>query len=184
MAKLGYRPIRLPNGVAISQADQKLTVTGPKGSLTVVLPAQLGIKQADSQLTIKTNDDSKTSLSLQGLTRSLLAGAIKGVTEGFERRLEMKGTGFRAEVKEEQIILSVGFSHPIVLTIPEGVAAKVERNIIIVLQGINKQRLGEFAAKIRAIRPPEPYKGKGIKYGEEVIKRKPGKAAKAAVTAA
>jgi len=184
MAKQGFRPINLPQGVTVNQAGRWLTINGPKGTQNVAVPDEIMVGKKDQQLTVKTKEVSKLALSFQGLTRSLIDGAIKGVTEGFDRRLEMKGTGYRAEVSQDQLVLQVGFSHPVSLKIPEGVAVKVERNTMIIIQGINKQQVGEFSAKIRGVRPPEPYKGKGIKYLDEVVKLKPGKAAKAAVTAA
>jgi len=180
MSKIGRKPIAINPGVTIEQKGSELFVRGQKGELSVTIPKELTVTMKDNQLTVATNVESNESASLHGMARSIISNAVTGVAEGFTRKLEMKGTGYRAEAKENSLTLIVGFSHPVELTIPEGLEAAVEHNVVIVLTGSDRQKLGHFAAQIRAIRPPEPYKGKGIKYVEEIVKRKPGKAAKAA----
>lgn len=180
MSKIGRKPVLINAGVTIELKGSDLFVRGQKGELTVAIPKQLSVAIKDNQLTVTPNVKTKQSASLHGMARNIINNAVTGVSEGFTRKLEMKGTGYRAEVKEGSIILMVGFSHPVELTIPQGITAAVERNVVIILTASDRQKLGHFAAQIRAIRPPEPYKGKGIKYEQEIIKRKPGKAAKAA----
>lgn len=180
MSRIGRKPIQINSGVTAQLKGSELFVRGQKGELTVAVPKELTVTIKDNELTVTPNVKTKESASLHGMARNIIQNAITGVSDGFTRKLEMKGTGYRAEVKEGQVVLIVGFSHPVTLTIPQGITAAVERNVVIILNGSDRQKLGHFAAQVRAIRPPEPYKGKGIKYIEEIIKRKPGKAAKAA----
>lgn len=183
MSKIGRKPIALPAGVTIKLEEGKVLVSGSKGDLSVAVPKLLKLVVQDNTVRVAAPSGSNEGRRMQGLVRNLIANAVVGVSEGFVRQLEMKGTGFRAEVQDTTLILTVGFSHPVSLAIPEGLTLVVERATGIMISGIDKQLVGAFAAKIRAARPPEPYKGKGIKYLEEVIKRKPGKAAKAATAA-
>ena len=176
MSRIGKAPIALPKGVSFSQTPAALAIKGPKGQLEIATNPLVTVKEEDGQLICTRRDDSKPSRSAHGLIRALTANMVKGVFEGFKRDLEINGVGYRAEVKGKQLVLNLGFSHPINYDLPEGIPAKVTKNIIS-LAGIDKQALGAAAAKIRSFRPPEPYKGKGVKYVEERIQRKVGKAA-------
>ncbi|MEA1909427.1 MAG: 50S ribosomal protein L6 [Patescibacteria group bacterium] len=180
MSKIGKMPIRLVENVQVTLNDVLLIVKGPLGELSWDLPKPIEFKQENNVITLANqNPESPEARALHGLARAKLANMVKGVADGFERILEINGVGFKAEVKDKTIVLNVGFSHPVELNIPEGVEIKVTKNEITV-SGIDKEVVGEMAAKIRATKKPEPYKGKGIKYKEEVIKRKQGKAAKTA----
>ena len=182
MSKIGKKPVSLPSGVTVEVSGGKILVKGPKGELERNIPRKISAEVSDGIVTISRKDDTKPSLSLHGTIRSLVANMVKGVSEGFEKSLELVGTGFRAEVSGLSIILTVGYSHPVKIEVPVGIALKVEKSIITV-SGIDKEVVGQVAANIRAVRPPEPYKGKGIKYVEEIVRRKPGKAAAKATTA-
>lgn len=178
MSRIGKLAIPIPAGVTISQADRRLTATGPKGELSTHILPLVQVTVADGLATVSRKNDSKAARSVHGLTRQLVANLVTGVTDGFERRLEMKGVGYRAATAgDTKLVLSVGFSHPVEIAAPAHVAFKVEKNVIIIT-GIDKQVVGEIAAQIRKVRPPEPYKGKGIMYQGERIRRKAGKAAK------
>lgn len=180
MSKIGRKPVPIPEGVTVELKGSYLWVRSQKGELKVAIPPQLSVAIKDSQITLSRSGQSKESASLHGMARNIIQNAVTGVSEGFTRKLEMKGTGYRAEVKDGKLVLIVGFSHPVELSIPQDITAAVVRNVVISLAASDRQKLGHFAAQVRAVRPPEPYKGKGIKYEDEVIKRKPGKAAKAA----
>jgi large subunit ribosomal protein L6 len=175
MSRVGKKPIPIPDKTKITYAGKLLTVEGGKGKLTYsVHPAvDLNIEGGIMNVTMATDD--RTTRALQGLTRSLIANMITGVNQGFERKLEINGIGYRAELSGKQIILNVGYSNPVAFDLPEGISATVAKNNNIILSGIDKQLVGLAAAAIRRIRPPEPYKGKGIKYAEEQIRRKAGK---------
>jgi len=149
-------------------------VKGPKGELKRVLPSGVSVKLTGQEAHVERADDSRENRAKHGMMRALVANMVKGVSEGFERRLEINGVGYRADVAGQKLNMALGFSHPVVLELPKGISAKVDKNLVI-LSGIDREVLGETASKIRAIRPPEPYKGKGIKYVEETIKRKVGK---------
>ena len=178
MSRIGKMPIAIPSGVTISVAENnKVTVKGPKGELTRELPAVLTIKQEDGQLTVERPNDEKETRALHGLTRSLLNNMVIGVTDGYSKALEINGVGYRAAKQGKSLNLSLGYSHPVVMEDPEGITTEVKDNQIIV-SGISKEAVGQYAAVIRAKRPPEPYKGKGIKYVDEVIRRKVGKTGK------
>lgn len=179
MSRIGKMPVVVPSGVTIEIVDQLVTVKGPKGELSQAIEPEIKVSHKDEQLLVEVKQQTKRSAAMWGLYRSLLANMVAGVTEGFTKNLEMAGVGHRAAMQGSNLQLSVGFSHPVVLTPPAGVAYAVTENTKISVSGINKQYVGEAAAKIRAIKPPEPYKGKGIKYAGEVIRRKAGKAAKA-----
>jgi large subunit ribosomal protein L6 len=175
MSRIGRQPITIPDGVTVTRDASAVQVKGPKGTLSERLPASISIEIAEGQVTLSRPDDSQQNRSLHGLARALLANMVKGVTEPFSKNLEIQGVGYRAEVKGKSIVLLVGFSHPIEMAIPEGLSVSVDRNVLIEIQGISRQSVGQFAANIRSVRPPEPYKGKGIRYVGEHIRRKVGK---------
>lgn len=181
MSKIGRQPIIKPFGVDFEISGDKVKVTGPKGSLSYILPR--GIKLEEKEGSIIVSKLSGASSALHGTTRANLSNMVHGVTEGWHKDLEIIGTGYRAEVNGKTLVLTVGFSHPVKHEAPEGIEFKVEK-MVITVSGIDKQLVGKVAADIRSTRPPEPYKGKGIKYTDEVIRRKVGKAAKAAGAAA
>lgn len=176
MSRIGKLPIAIPAGVKVAVDTSGIRIEGPKGKLQAGVPAGVSIKvEGDSMRVERANEDRKIR-ALHGLTRKLVANMAQGVSVGFSRILDINGVGYRAEVKGQEIHMTLGYSHPVVFPLPQGVTAAVERQIIITLSGADRQILGETAAKIRMLRPPEPYKGKGIKYREEFIKRKAGKA--------
>ncbi|MCR5748345.1 MAG: 50S ribosomal protein L6 [Lachnospiraceae bacterium] len=178
MSRIGKMPIAIPSGVTVSVAENNtVTVKGPKGELKRTLPSQLTIKQEDGQLIVERPDDEKETRSLHGLTRALLNNMVIGVTEGYSKTLEINGVGYRAAKQGKKLTLSLGFSHPVIMDDPEGITTEVKDNQIIV-SGINKEAVGQYAAVIRDKKRPEPYKGKGIKYIDEVIRRKVGKTGK------
>ena len=175
MSRIGKLPIELPKGVTFDVKDEVIHVKGPKGQLQRPTNKYVTFEKADDVVTVTRRDDSRESRSAHGLMRALAFNMVKGVSDGFERKLEINGVGYRAEVKGKQLVMQLGYSHPIEYDLPEGVAAAVEKNII-TLAAIDKELLGHTAAKVRSFRPPEPYKGKGVKYAEERIQRKVGKA--------
>ncbi len=176
MSRIGKRNVELPKGVTVQITADLITAKGPKGSLTLKRHDAIEVKQENNQLVFVRSDDGKPARAAHGLMRALTNNLVKGVSTGFERQLEINGVGYRAEVKGGNLVLSLGYSHPIEFKLPEGVSAKVDKNML-VLSGMDKQALGAAAAKIRSFRAPEPYKGKGVKYIEEKIQRKAGKAA-------
>lgn len=176
MSRLGKQPVTIPSGVEVSQADGVLTVKGPKGTLTRELHKLVTITIDGATLTVVPVDESDKARALWGTFAAHVNNMIVGVTEGFEKKLEIEGVGYRAEMKGDTLVLNVGFSHSVELKLPEGVAAVVEKNVITVT-GPDKDVLGQFAANVRKVRPPEPYKGKGIRYQGEYIIRKQGKKA-------
>jgi large subunit ribosomal protein L6 len=177
MSRLGKLPVEIPNGVKAVIEAGKLKVEGPKGKLSMKSPAGIEITLDKTRLVTTRKSDSADHKAKHGLVRSLVANMVKGVHQGYERKLEIVGVGFRAAVKGKTLNLTLGFSHPVDFPIPEGITMKVEANTNVFVQGADKALVGETAAKIRAIRPPEPYQGKGIRYSDEVIRRKAGKAA-------
>lgn len=176
MSRVGRKPIPIPKGVEVTISAGQVAVKGPKGQLTLDRHPLIEVAKDDGQVVFNRPDDSRQARAAHGLMRALTANMVHGVSEGFSRQLEINGVGYRAEVKGQQIIFNLGYSHPIDFKLPDGVSAKVEKNVL-TLAGIDKQALGAAAANIRSLRPPEPYKGKGIKYMEETILRKVGKAA-------
>jgi len=176
MSRIGRKTIEIPKGVTLDIKPEVISAKGPKGPLKLPRHKQVGIKQEGNELVFTRESEDKPVRAAHGLMRALTANLLKGVTDGFERKLEINGVGYRAEVKGSSVTLTLGYSHPIEYKLPEGVSAKIDKNLLI-LAGIDKQLLGAAAAKIRSFRPPEPYKGKGIKYVEETILRKAGKAA-------
>ena len=179
MSRIGRLPIDIPAGVEVKiEEGNKVTVKGPKGTLEKCLPVEMTIKQEDNQVVVTRPNDLKKMKSLHGLTRSLIANMITGVSEGYEKKLEINGVGYRAQKKGKEITFNLGFSHPVVMTDPEGIETEMDGQNIIFVKGIDKEKVGQYAAEIRELRKPEPYKGKGIKYADEVIRRKVGKTGK------
>lgn len=178
MSRIGVQPITLPDGVTLTRDDRVVTLTGSKGELSLLLPEGVEIAQKDKNLQVSRESDEREHRALHGTIRSLLANMVTGITEGFVKKLELIGIGYRASIEDNQLILLVGFTHPVKMTIPEDLEAKVEKNVI-TISGIDRQRVGQFAAIIRDVRPPEPYKGKGIRYAGEKVRMKQGKAVKA-----
>jgi large subunit ribosomal protein L6 len=176
MSRIGRAPIEVPKGVEVTLGAETIAVKGPKGKLAIATNPLVEVKQDGQTLTCERKNDSKPARAAHGLIRALTANMVHGVSQGFSRQLEINGVGYRAEAKGQSLVLNLGYSHPIEYALPEGITAAVEKNII-TLSGIDKQALGAAAADIRAFRPPEPYKGKGIKYVEERLLRKVGKAA-------
>ncbi|MCP3922197.1 MAG: 50S ribosomal protein L6 [Desulfobacterales bacterium] len=178
MSRIGNKPIQIPNNTKVSYTDKLVTVTGEKGTLTHTVHAAIDIKIADDVINVVTLGLNKKEGAFQGLTRALINNMVNGVSKGFERSLDINGIGYRAELSGKKIILNIGYSNPVEFDLPEGITADVEKTKI-KLSGIDKQLIGQTAARIRELRPPEPYKGKGIKYTEEIIQRKAGKTAAA-----
>lgn len=179
MSRIGKKPIAIPDKVEVKLEGPGIMVKGPKGELRERIHPLVKVELQDKELLVSVkNPENAEERALWGLFRSLLANMVLGVTEGFEKKLEINGIGFKAAVKGKDLVLNVGFSHPVEFAIPEGITIKAEANTITV-SGVDKQLVGETAARIRAIKKPEPYKGKGIKYADEQIRRKAGKAAKA-----
>jgi large subunit ribosomal protein L6 len=180
-SRVGKRPLTVPKGVTFNQSGSKIDIQGPKGKLAMSLPDQVVLKKDGDKYFVESTAEGRDAARLQGLSRALLASMIKGAAEGYERSLELVGTGYRAEVKGKALTLALGFSHPTSIELPAGVTAVVppdSKGTMIVLTSADKAVLGQFAATIRSLRPPEPYGGKGIRYRGEVIRRKAGKAAK------
>ena len=176
MSRVGKKPVQIPEKTNIKFDNGMLTVEGAKGTLKRTIHPDVDLKIQDGVLNVIACDDKRTSYALQGLTRTLVANMITGVNKGFERTLVINGIGYRAELQGSTIIFNVGHSNPVRFDLPEGISASIERNTNIKLSGIDKEKLGLAAAAIRKIRPPEPYKGKGVKYAKEHIQRKAGKA--------
>ena len=177
MSRIGKLPIPVPDGVKVDVAGDVVNIKGPKGSLSKTLPAGITCRVNGKELKVERKDDSRTQRALHGLTRTLIANAVIGTSEMFQRGLEIIGVGYRADAKKDQLELALGFSHPVLFTIPEGITIKVEKQTRLTVSGIDKQQVGQVAANIRSLRPPEPYKGKGIRYAGEFVQRKAGKAA-------
>jgi large subunit ribosomal protein L6 len=177
MSRIGRAPITVPDGVEVVYDDALVTVKGPKGELSQRVPREMLVEQKDGVITVSRPTESGRHRSLHGLTRTLIANMVDGVTAGFDKRLEIVGVGYRATLKGEALELVVGYSHPVVVEPPEGVSFETPQPTVVLVKGIDKQMVGEVAAKIRALRPPEPYKGKGIRYAGEHVQRKVGKRA-------
>ncbi len=179
MSRIGRMPIAIPAGVTVEVAENnKVTVKGPKGTLERVLSNDLEIKVEGAEVVVTRPNDLKRMKSLHGLTRTLINNMVIGVTEGYEKKLEVNGVGYRAAKQGKKLTLNLGYSHPVEMEDPEGIESVVEGQNIIIVKGIDKEKVGQFAAEIRDKRRPEPYKGKGIKYADEVIRRKVGKTGK------
>jgi large subunit ribosomal protein L6 len=179
MSRIGRLPVQIPSGVDVTVADRTVTVKGPKGELTHVLAEPITIERAeDGSLRLARPDDSREAKSLHGLSRTLVSNMVQGVTAGYSKTLEIVGVGYRVQARGGSLEFALGFSHPVVIEPPEGITFTVEAPTRFVVSGIDKQQVGEVAAKIRKIRKPDPYKGKGVRYQGEVIRRKVGKAGK------
>lgn len=179
MSRIGKMPIAIPAGVTVDIAENnKVTVKGPKGTLERVLPSEMIISKDGDVVTVSRPNDLKRMRSLHGLTRTLINNMVVGVTDGYQKVLEINGVGYRAAKQGNKLVLSLGYSHPVEMVDPEGVEVVVEDQNKIIVKGIDKERVGQYAAEIREKRAPEPYKGKGIKYADEVIRRKVGKTGK------
>lgn len=179
MSRIGRLPVEVPSGVEINVSDSNLvTVKGPNGTLEKQVPKEMKISKEENQVVVERPSDLKKMKSYHGLTRTLIANMVEGVTKGYEKKLEINGVGYRAAKQGKKLVLSLGYSHPVEMEDPEGLETVVEGQNVIIVKGIDKERVGQFAAEIRFKRPPEPYKGKGIKYADEVIRRKEGKTGK------
>lgn len=176
MSKIGKLPVELPSGVTVEINGRDIKVTGPKGVMEKTMPREVEAVVKDNQVVVSRKGNNKFAMSLHGTYRSLINNMVKGVSEGYKKQLELIGTGFRPEVSGNVLTLIVGYSHPVKLTAPEGITFKTEK-MVVTVEGVDKEVVGEMAAQIRKVRPPEPYNGKGIKYVDEVIRRKAGKAA-------
>ncbi len=179
MSRIGLAPVPIPQGVEVTVSSGTITVKGPRGELSRALPEGIAVRQEDGELRVTRSDDTREQRALHGLTRSLVANMVTGVTQGFEKRLEIHGVGYRASKQGNDIELQVGFSHPVRKPAPPGIEFDVPQPTRITVRGIDKELVGQVAAEIRAVRKPEPYKAKGIRYEGEHIRRKAGKAAKA-----
>jgi large subunit ribosomal protein L6 len=180
MSRIGKQPIEIPSEVTVSINDSSVSVKGPKAELSVSLPPKVTVAQRDNQLIVSVPQETDSrQAAFWGLGRSLIANAIEGVTSGFEKKLEINGVGYKVQLKGRILILNVGYSHSVEFPLPEGIEAQVEGNVI-TISGASKQLVGEITSQIRAIRKPEPYKGKGIKYSDEIVRRKVGKVVKGA----
>ena len=178
MSRIGRKPIEMPAGVSVVPEHAAVVVKGPKGSLRVAMPEGISVeKQEGRMVTLRHSDDQS---ALHGLVRSLMANAVRGVTQGFEKHLDIVGIGYRSEVKGNTVVFTLGYSHPIEFPIPQGLSVSVEKQTHLVVSGTDKQKVGQVAAEIRGLRPPDPYKNKGIRYTGERLKKKVGKAAAAA----
>ena len=179
MSRIGRMPIAIPSGVTVEVAENnKVTVKGPKGTLERVLPEAMDIKVDGEEVVVSRPNDLKKNKALHGLTRTLIYNMVVGVTEGYEKKLEVNGVGYRAQKQGKELVLSLGYSHPVEMEDPEGIETVLDGQNIIIVKGIDKEKVGQYAAEIRSKREPEPYKGKGIKYDTEVIRRKVGKTGK------
>jgi large subunit ribosomal protein L6 len=178
MSRIGKLPIPVPTGVDVRIDGQTVTVTGPKGELSHTLIEPITVEQGEGQLLVRRPDDAKISKERHGLSRTLVANMVTGVTDGFSKTLEIVGTGYRVQARGSNLEFALGFSHPVVIEPPDGITFTVEAPTRFVVAGIDKQKVGETAANIRKIRKPEPYKGKGVRYQGEVVRRKAGKAGK------
>lgn len=180
MSRIGKKPVIIPKEVTVTINQGEVSLKNSRGELVVVVHPKISIKFQDDKIIVeKKGSDDKLSRSLHGLTQRLISNAVEGLTKGYIKKLEINGVGYRAQLQDSKLILNVGYSHPVAIDAPEGINFKVQKNII-EISGIDKQLVGAIAAQIRKVRPPEPYKGKGIKYIDEIIRRKAGKAAKAA----
>jgi large subunit ribosomal protein L6 len=177
MSRIGKKPIPLPTGVSVDKVEGTVRVKGPKGTLSEPIPEMISLEVRDGAVVLERPDDAKQTRAYHGLARALVANMVRGVVEPFARELEIQGVGYRAEVSGGKLNLLLGFSHPVVIPVPEGLSVSVDRNVVVKIEGIDRQRVGQFAADLRRLRPPEPYKGKGIRYVGETVRRKAGKAA-------
>jgi len=178
MSRIGRRPITIPAKVEVAIDGTKVVVKGPKGELSRQLPPNVIISQEGPTLLVTRRDETRTSRQLHGLSRTLLANMVEGVSQGFQRRLEIQGVGYRAQVQGRNLVMNMGYSHQVHIEPPEGIQFTVENNLNVIVTGFDKELVGNTAAKVRSVRPPEPYKGKGVRYSGEVVRRKAGKTGK------
>lgn len=176
MSRIGRKPIEIPEGVEVKIAEGKVSVKGPKGSLDFEFHPDMKVEISGKEVKVSVAEETKKTKALWGLTRMLVANMIEGVTKGYEKQLELQGVGFRMAVQQKNVNMALGFSHPVEVEIPEGLEAKIDKNILTV-SGIDKQKVGQFAASVRALKKAEPYKGKGFRYVGEIVKKKAGKKA-------
>ena len=177
MSRVGKKEIALPSGVEVRQEGDRAVVKGPKGSLETPLAPGISMKVEDNVVRLERKDEERKTRAFHGLSRALLANSVHGVSEGFKRELDIIGVGYRAEVKGQEVVFQLGYSHPINFPVPDGITIEIDKGGHVVVSGIDKQKVGQVAAEIRSLRKPDPYKGKGIKYSDETIRRKAGKAA-------
>ncbi len=177
MSRIGLAPINVPDAVKVKPDGQHLSVEGPKGKLSVALPSRISVELKEQRVHVACAGQEQADRALHGLYRALIANMVRGVAEGFSKELEVVGVGYRAQLQGKQLSLSVGFSHPVIVPIPEGITLEVPKPTSVIVKGPDRQAVGQFAANLRRIAPPEPYKGKGIKYVGEIVRRKAGKAA-------
>jgi large subunit ribosomal protein L6 len=177
MSRIGRQPIELPAGVSVSISPGRVMVNGPLGELSQQVPARMQVEQQDTAVVVSRPSERGDDRALHGLTRSLIANMVEGVTSGFQKRLEIQGVGYRAALRGTDLELNVGFSHPVVMKAPQGITFEVPTPTEVIVKGIDKQQVGQAAAEVRRVRPPEPYKGKGIRYEGEYVRRKVGKRA-------
>jgi large subunit ribosomal protein L6 len=177
MSRIGRQPIELPSGVNVSLSPGRVMVNGPLGELSQQVPARMKIEQSDGSIVVSRPTERGEDRALHGLTRSLIANMVEGVTKGFEKRLELQGVGYRAALQGADLRLDVGYSHPVVMKAPQGITFEVPVPTQVIVKGVDKQQVGQTAAEVRRVRPPEPYKGKGIRYDGEYVRRKVGKRA-------
>jgi large subunit ribosomal protein L6 len=178
MSRIGKRPITIPNKVTVEISGLHIAVKGPKGSLERTLPSLVAVQQDGDTLHVLRQDESRTARERHGLVRTLVSNLVEGVSKGFEKRLEIQGVGYRAQAQGSKLTLNVGYSKPVEMDMPQGIQVAVEKNTEVIVSGTDKEIVGNIAAQIRAVRPPEPYKGKGIRYQGEFVKRKAGKTGK------
>jgi large subunit ribosomal protein L6 len=178
MSRIGKLPVQIPSGVEVTVAGRQVTVKGPQGTLSEAIPGAISVRQADGQLLVERPDDGRENRALHGLTRSLMANMVEGVTKGFRKELEIHGVGYRVQVQGKDLVFSLGYSHPVPVQAPDGIAFEVPTPTRVIVKGIDKQRVGQVAAEIRGLRKPDPYKGKGVRYQGEAIRRKAGKTGK------
>ncbi len=179
MSRIGIKPITIPDGVTVDVTGNVVKVKGSKGEISMELHNAVSASVADGAITVKNNNNSKTSRAMWGTTKRLIENMVHGVSQGFEKKLELNGVGYRMALKGKQIDLALGFSHPVLVDIPEGLTVEIDK-MLLTVTGVDKQAVGQFAAEIRALKPVEPYKGKGFKYSDEIVRRKEGKKAAAA----
>ena len=178
MSRIGKQPVSLPSGVTVNVSGRDVSVKGPKGQLSERMPGAIVIDVGADSVVLQRSDERKATRALHGLARALVANMVKGVTEMFFKELEVQGVGYRAEVQgKKKLVLTVGYSPPVEMDVPSGSEVAVDRNVLIRIEGIDRQAVGQFAANLRAVRPPEPYKGKGIRYSNEHVRHKVGKSA-------
>lgn len=178
MSRIGKRPIPVPQKVTVTISGQHVAVKGPKGELSRTLPPEVEVVQEGDTVLVNRRNESRPARQRHGLCRTLIANMVEGVSQGFQKRLEIQGVGYRAQVQGRNLVLNVGYSNPVQIEPPDGIQVAVENNTNVIVSGIDKEIVGNTTARIRAVRPPEPYKGKGIRYAGEVVRRKAGKAGK------